>query len=178
MKAETSRSASGLKDPNKDKVAAQAVRILIVDDHAIIRQGLKQILSDAFRQAVFGEAENGNQALEQVWKQPWEVVLLDITMPGKGGLEVLKQMVSAQPNMAVLVLSMHPEDQYAIRVLKTGAAATSPKTPLRRKSSGPSRKCSPAENMSAPPSRKISQPASMRCRNGRATRCFRIANTR
>ena len=98
------------------------IRILIVDDHVIIRRGLKQILADAFSRAEFGEANNGAEALEEIGKRPWDVVLLDITMPGKGGLDVLKQMVDAQPNMAVLVLSMHPEDQYAVRVLKTGAA--------------------------------------------------------
>ena len=98
------------------------VRILVVDDHVIIRQGLKQILAEAFSKAVFGEANNGNEALEQIEKQLWDVVLLDITMPGKGGLDVLKQIVSAQPNLAVLVLSMHPEDQYALRALKSGAA--------------------------------------------------------
>ena len=100
---------------------ARALRILIVDDHAIIRQGLRQLLSDAFPESVFGDANNGGEALELVWKQPWDVVLLDITMPGQSGLDVLKQMSSAQPNLAVLVLSMHPEDQYAVRVLKAGA---------------------------------------------------------
>ncbi len=98
------------------------IRILIVDDHVMIRQGLRQILADAFPKALFGEAPSANLALEEVAKKPWDVVLLDITMPGKSGLDVLKQMVDAQPNLAVLVLSMHPEDQYAIRVLKTGAA--------------------------------------------------------
>lgn len=104
------------------KAASTEMRILIADDHVIIRQGLKQILADAFSQAVFGEANNGHEALELIYKQPWDIVLLDITMPGKSGLDVLKQVVDAQPNMAVLVLSMHPEDQYAVRVLKTGAA--------------------------------------------------------
>ena len=113
----------GTTTPKTQRPAAgKALRILIVDDHGIIRQGLKQILADGFPNAVFGEAENGNQALEAAWKNPWDVALLDITMPGKGGLEVLKQLVEAQPNMAVLVLSMHPEDQYAVRVLKTGAS--------------------------------------------------------
>jgi two-component system invasion response regulator UvrY len=102
--------------------AKPEIRILIVDDHVIIRQGLRQILADAFPQAIFGEAHNGNEALERVSKAHWDVVLLDITMPGKTGMDVLKQLVEAQPNMAVLVLSMHPEDQYAVRVLKTGAA--------------------------------------------------------
>ena len=88
----------------------------------MIRQGLKQILADEFSRAVFGEAANGNVALEQVLKESWDIVLLDITMPGKSGLDVLKQLVKAQPDIAVLVLSMHPEDQYAVRVLKTGAA--------------------------------------------------------
>ena len=98
------------------------IRVLIVDDHGIIRQGLRQILSDAFPRAVFGEAESGNVALDQVAKSRWDIVLLDITMPGKSGMDVLKQIVEAQANIAVLVLSMHPEDQYAIRVLKSGAA--------------------------------------------------------
>lgn len=120
QKAEPSKMAPVTKQTSKPDL--QAVRILIVDDHDIIRQGLRQILADEFKQAVFGEAKNGNEGMERIWKQTWDVALLDITMPGKGGLEVLKQMVDAQPNMAVLVLSMHPEDQYAVRVLKTGAA--------------------------------------------------------
>jgi two-component system invasion response regulator UvrY len=119
QKAEGSKSAVA---SSPAKPAERAIRILIVDDHSIIRKGLKQILVDAFPKAVFGEANDGNEALEQVGKQPWDIVLLDLSMPGKSGLDVLKQMVSSQPNVAVLVLSMHPEDQYAVRVLKTGAA--------------------------------------------------------
>lgn len=107
---------------NPDKLAKAPIRILIVDDHALVRQGLKQVLADAFTKAEFGEADTANAALEKTWKQRWDVALLDITMPGKSGLDVLKEMVDAQPNLAVLVLSMHPEDQYAVRVLKTGAA--------------------------------------------------------
>ncbi|HEX4644345.1 MAG TPA: response regulator transcription factor [Verrucomicrobiae bacterium] len=113
-------NASGHSNP--DKLARSPIRILIVDDHALVRQGLKQVLADAFPKAEFGEADNANAALEKIWKQPWNIALLDITMPGKSGLDVLKQIVDAQPNLAVLVLSMHPEDQYAVRVLKTGAA--------------------------------------------------------
>jgi two-component system, NarL family, invasion response regulator UvrY len=108
--------------PAKAADEVREIRILIVDDHVMIRQGLRQILADAFLKAVFGEASSANEALEQVGKSRWDVVLLDITMPGKSGLDVLKQMVEAQPNLAVLVLSMHPEDQYAVRVLRTGAA--------------------------------------------------------
>jgi len=107
---------------NPDKLTKAPIRILIVDDHALVRQGLKQVLADAFTKAEFGEADTANAALEKTWKQRWDIALLDITMPGKSGLDVLKEMVDAQPNLAVLVLSMHPEDQYAVRVLKTGAA--------------------------------------------------------
>jgi DNA-binding NarL/FixJ family response regulator len=109
-------------NPAKGEGEAREIRILIVDDHVMIRQGLRQILADAFAKAIFGEASSANEALEQATKNRWDVVLLDITMPGKSGLDVLKQMVEAQPNLAVLVLSMHPEDQYAVRVLRTGAA--------------------------------------------------------
>ena len=119
-KLQTSKNSPNLK--SAPKVASVALRILIVDDHVIIRQGLKQILADQFPRAVFGEANNGQEALEQIYKQPWNIVLLDITMPGKSGLDILKQVIDAQSNMAVLVLSMHPGGSYAVRVLKTGAA--------------------------------------------------------
>jgi two-component system invasion response regulator UvrY len=110
----------GLKSP--DKAPERIIHFLIVDDHAIIRQGLKQILADAFKKSVFGEAENGNEALKKIPDQPWDVVLLDISMPGGNGLDVLQQLVGARADMAVLVLSMHPEDQFALRALKGGAA--------------------------------------------------------
>src|SRR6185295_17983814 len=98
------------------------MRILITDDHAVVRQGLKLILADHFRKAVFGEAHNANDALNRVWKDKWDVVILDITMPGRNGLEVLREIKRSRPKLPVLVLSMHPEDQFAVRLLKTGAA--------------------------------------------------------
>jgi len=98
------------------------VRILIADDHAVVRQGLKQILADAFKRASFGEAANSQQALERVWKEAWDIVILDLTMPGRSGLEVLKEIKSAHPKLPVLILSMHPEDQFAVRLLKAGAS--------------------------------------------------------
>ena len=98
------------------------MRILITDDHALVRQGLKLILADHFKKAVFGEARNATEALEAVWKHKWDVVLLDITMPGRNGLEVLKEIKRSKPKLPVLVLSMHPEDQFAVRLLKAGAA--------------------------------------------------------
>ena len=98
------------------------MKILIADDHAIVRQGLKQILADDFKHAIFGEASNAREALAQVWKENWDVVVLDITMPGRSGLEVLKEIKQSRRKIPVLVLSMHPEDQFAVRVLKTGAA--------------------------------------------------------
>jgi DNA-binding NarL/FixJ family response regulator len=93
-----------------------------VDDHAVVRQGLKQILNDSFRTAVFGEAGNAQTALEKVWKEAWDVVVLDISMPGRSGLEVLKDIKKSHPKLPVLVLSMHPEDQFAVRVVRSGAA--------------------------------------------------------
>ena len=98
------------------------MRILIADDHAVVRHGLKQILADAFKRAVFGEAANSQEALERVWKEPWDVVILDLTMPGRSGLEVLKEIKRARPKLPVLILSMHPEDQFAVRLLKAGAS--------------------------------------------------------
>jgi two-component system invasion response regulator UvrY len=98
------------------------MRILIADDHAVVRQGLKQILAAEFKQAVFGEASTGQQALELAWRENWDVLVLDITMPGQNGLDVLKAIKKTRPRLPVLMLSMHPEDQFAVRMLKIGAA--------------------------------------------------------
>lgn len=87
-----------------------------------MRQGLKLILADHFKRAVFGEARNAQEALARVMKEKWDVAVLDVTMPGRNGLEVLKEMKRLRPKMPVLILSMHPEDQFAVRMLKTGAA--------------------------------------------------------
>lgn len=117
--------APGTEGRTVNALAAQGnqpLRILIVDDHAIVRDGLKQLLLHKFPHAIFGEGRNANEALERVSKEKWEVILLDITMPGQSGLDVLKQIKALQPDTKVLVLTMHPEDQYAIRVLKTGAS--------------------------------------------------------
>ena len=98
------------------------MRILITEDHAVVRQGLKLILADHFKHAVFGEARNATEALARVWKEKWDVVVLDITMPGRSGLEVLKEIRRSRPRLPVLILSMHPEDQFAVRLFKAGAA--------------------------------------------------------
>lgn len=98
------------------------MRILITEDHAVVREGLKLILADHFKKAVFGEARNATEALALVWKEKWDVVVLDITMPGRSGLEVLKEIKRSRPQLPVLILSMHPEDQFAVRLLKSGAA--------------------------------------------------------
>lgn len=88
----------------------------------MVRRGLKQILADEFSRAVFGEAANAGEAIALVWAEPWDVVVLDVTMPGRSGLEVLAEVRKSRPRLPVLVLSMHPEDQFALRVLKSGAA--------------------------------------------------------
>lgn len=98
------------------------MKILLADDHAVVRHGLRQILADEFKKAVFGEARNAQEALNLVWKENWDVVVLDITMPGRSGLEVLREIKKSKPKIPVLVLSMHPENQFAVRVLKRGAS--------------------------------------------------------
>jgi two-component system invasion response regulator UvrY len=97
------------------------MRVLIVDDHAILRRGLRALISEAFHGAAFGEASNAEEALGQLGKKMWDVALLDITLPGKSGLDLLKEFKAARPKLPVLVLSVHPEDQFAVRVLRAGA---------------------------------------------------------
>jgi DNA-binding NarL/FixJ family response regulator len=98
------------------------IRVLIADDHAILRSGLKEILGHELKDVVCGEAEDARQVLLQVQSGDWDLVMLDITMPGRSGLDVLKDIKAVRPKLPVLVLSMHPEDQYGKRVLKAGAS--------------------------------------------------------
>jgi two-component system invasion response regulator UvrY len=100
----------------------ETIRVFIADDHAIVREGLKQILAESPDIIVAGEAENGLDAVRLFRKARCHVMLLDISMPDRNGIEVLKQVKKEHPEMAVLMLSMHREDQYAIRSLKAGAA--------------------------------------------------------
>lgn len=97
------------------------IRILIADDHAIVRGGLKQLLSEQGDFIVAGEASNGLEALKQIHEQPFDVVLMDMSMPGRSGIELIKLIKADKPKLAILVLSMHKEEQYAVRALKAGA---------------------------------------------------------
>jgi len=97
------------------------IRILIVDDHAIVRGGLKELLSGESGFIVAGEAANGLEALRRIREQAFDVVLLDMSMPGRSGVELIKQIKSEHPKLAILVLSMHKEEQYAVRAMKAGA---------------------------------------------------------
>jgi DNA-binding NarL/FixJ family response regulator len=98
------------------------IKVLIADDHPIVRQGLRQILSATADMVVAGEAVNGQEALDQVRIGGWDVLVLDITMPGRSGFDILKELKYEQPDLPVLVLSIHAEEQLAVRVLKAGAA--------------------------------------------------------
>jgi DNA-binding NarL/FixJ family response regulator len=98
------------------------IRVLIVDDHAILRRGLIQIISEAPDMQVCGEAENSAQAIKLAREQTFDAVLLDITMPDRNGFDTLKLLRKEKPKLGVLMLSMHPEEHYAVRALKAGAA--------------------------------------------------------
>jgi DNA-binding NarL/FixJ family response regulator len=98
------------------------IRVLIADDHAIVREGLKQILSDIPDMMVVDEAVDGEEALRKARTETWDVLVLDLAMPGRSGFDILKHLKYERPQQAVLVLSMHAEEMYAVRVLKAGAS--------------------------------------------------------
>jgi two-component system, NarL family, invasion response regulator UvrY len=97
------------------------IRLLIADDHAIVREGLKQIIADTPDMKVCGEAGSGDEAFDKAMRENYDVIVMDITMPGSNILDLLKKFKDHVPDTPVLILSMHPEEQYAVRVLKAGA---------------------------------------------------------
>jgi len=97
-------------------------RILLVDDHPVVRQGIKQVLSGAFEPALVGEAANVEQGLSEVRSTDWDVMVLDLSLPGANGLDLLKDLRRERPTLPVLVLSMHPADQFARRAMNAGAS--------------------------------------------------------
>ena len=98
------------------------LRILIADDHTVVRKGLRQILLDEFPGAEIGEVADGGELVKKVMLGKWDVVVSDLSMPGRSGLEALQQIKLSHPDLPVLILSIHPEEQYALRALKSGAA--------------------------------------------------------
>ncbi|RJP33826.1 MAG: DNA-binding response regulator [Actinobacteria bacterium] len=98
------------------------IKVLIVDDHPVVRKGLMQILSEEPDVETAAEAKTAAELLDLVREREWDVIVLDITLPDRSGLEALKDVKAVRPDLPVLILSMHPEDQYALRVLKAGAA--------------------------------------------------------
>lgn len=98
------------------------IKILVVDDHSIVREGLKQILADSPGMAVAGEASSGQEAIQKIRAGGFDMVVMDISLPDRNGLEVLEQIKVSSPKLPVLILSMHAEEQYATRAFKAGAS--------------------------------------------------------
>ena len=112
-------SSDGQSTPTADK---KILKVLIADDHAIVRKGLREILREESEATLVGEASNGAEALTKAHADSWDVVVLDITMPGQNGLEVLKQLKQQLPKLPVLMLSMHSGYHYVMGSLKLGAS--------------------------------------------------------
>src|SRR5688572_7510319 len=98
------------------------IRVLIADDHAIVRKGLRQTIKEQAPYIEMGEAADGQEVLSKLQAETWDVLVLDISMPKRSGLDILQEVKHSNPSLPVLVLSIHPEEQYAIRVLRAGAA--------------------------------------------------------
>jgi DNA-binding NarL/FixJ family response regulator len=98
------------------------IKVLVADDHTLVRKGLKQILLETKDIKVVDEAKDGKETINKVSKKDYDLVLLDISLPGRSGIDVLKQLKCSKPSLPVLILSMHPEEQYAVRSLRAGAA--------------------------------------------------------
>ncbi len=104
-------------------IATQPVKILVIDDHEIVRRGVKQILEENFLLVEVGEADSGQKGIAAVLQEPWDLVILDINLPDQSGLKVLAELHGTWPRLPLMVLSLHPEEQYAVRVFRAGAMA-------------------------------------------------------
>lgn len=99
------------------------MKALIIDDHRVVRRGLKEVLADGYSDLEVGEAANQAEALEQAWQRDWDVVLLDLGLPGRSGFDLLVDLKKARPRLPVIVVSMYPEEHFAVRALKCGASS-------------------------------------------------------
>jgi two-component system, NarL family, invasion response regulator UvrY len=104
-------------------IGTQPVKILVIDDHEIVRRGVKQILEETFAHVEFGEAETSQKAIASVQREPWDVGIVDISLPDQSGLELLCELHSTAPRLPLIVLSLHTEEQYAVRAFRAGAMA-------------------------------------------------------
>jgi len=104
-------------------IATQPVKILVIDDHEVVRRGVKQILEENFLLVEVGEADSGQKGIAAVRQEPWDLVILDINLPDQSGLELLGELHGRWPGLPLMVLSLHPEEQYAVRVFRAGAMA-------------------------------------------------------
>jgi two-component system invasion response regulator UvrY len=98
------------------------LKIMIADDHAVVRRGLRQLLADGLQDPTFGEVSDGDQLVAALAAEPWDLVLLDLSMPRRSGLDVLSELREQHPKLPILVISMHPEEQFAVRALRSGAS--------------------------------------------------------
>jgi two-component system, NarL family, invasion response regulator UvrY len=98
------------------------MRILIADDHAIVRRGLREILLEEYPSAIIAEAPDAEELLKKIFQEKYDLVISDLNMPGRGGLDALKQIKQAFPKLPVLIMSIYPEDQYAVRAIRAGAS--------------------------------------------------------
>lgn len=104
-------------------IATQLVRILVIDDHEVVRRGVKQILEETFAHVEVGEANTSRKGMAAVQQQPWDLAIVDINLPDQSGLELLGELHRTRPGLPLMVLSLHPEEQYAVRVFRAGAMA-------------------------------------------------------
>jgi DNA-binding NarL/FixJ family response regulator len=104
-------------------IATQPVKILVIDDHEVVRRGVKQILEETFAHVEVGEANTSRKGIAAVQQQPWDLAIVDINLPDQSGLELLGELHRTRPRLPLMVLSLHPEEQYAVRVFRAGAMA-------------------------------------------------------
>ena len=104
-------------------IRRQLVKILVIDDHEVVRRGVKQILEETFPHVEVGEADTGRKGISAVRQEPWDLAIVDISLPDQSGLELLCELHSTAPQLPLMVLSLHPEEQYAVRAFRAGAMA-------------------------------------------------------